>query len=184
MKLIVDTYAKDGQAAWVFRHMPIIQLHPQAATLALASECVAQEAGNSAFWNFADAIFELQDESKTISQEKILGLVDKEEIDRSTFVECMRESTLMRRVETDFEEVIKMGGTGTPFTVVISPQQRFTFPGMQKYTSLARAIERVLPLIGADTILPPSADHNAASLFDTPPVQNEEVFLLEEGQEE
>lgn len=45
---------------WVYRHLPL-NFHPQAFPAAIASECVAENEGNNAFWNFADTIFENQD---------------------------------------------------------------------------------------------------------------------------
>lgn len=56
MKQILEAY-EDDQVAWVFRHMPIQQLHPQAPRLARASECVADIGGEDAFWTFADELF-------------------------------------------------------------------------------------------------------------------------------
>ena len=42
---------------WVYRHLPL-DFHPQAEPAARASICLGTEAGNEAFWNFADAVFE------------------------------------------------------------------------------------------------------------------------------
>ena len=52
MNQIMDEYGASGQVAWVYRHFPIEQLHPNAAGIALASECVADLGGNDAFWSF------------------------------------------------------------------------------------------------------------------------------------
>jgi protein-disulfide isomerase len=56
MNQIVDTY-EDSRVAWVYRHFPIPQLHPQAPRYARASECVADLEGNEAFWSFTDHVF-------------------------------------------------------------------------------------------------------------------------------
>ena len=50
-----DEYGND--LAWVYRHYPLDQLHPQARPAALASECVAEIGGEEAFWKFADEVF-------------------------------------------------------------------------------------------------------------------------------
>ena len=57
LKRLVDEY--DGRVAWVYRHYPLEQLHPNAPLLAEASECVAQIKGNDAFWEFIDRYFAL-----------------------------------------------------------------------------------------------------------------------------
>src|SRR3989344_5863622 len=52
----------NGQIAWVYRHLPLESLHPEARPAALASECIAEQLGNDGFWKFADRIF--ADQSK------------------------------------------------------------------------------------------------------------------------
>ena len=52
---VLDEYGND--AAWVYRHFPLDQLHPQARPAAVASECVYEIGGDEAFWQFADKVF-------------------------------------------------------------------------------------------------------------------------------
>ena len=44
----------DSEVAWVYRHFPLEQLHPNAPVIALASECVAALGDSDSFWAFAD----------------------------------------------------------------------------------------------------------------------------------
>ena len=48
----------NGKIAWVYRHLPLYQIHPQAEPAANASECIAEQLGNEAFWQFANTIFQ------------------------------------------------------------------------------------------------------------------------------
>ena len=56
MKQVTNNYDA-SEVAWVYRHFPIPQLHPQAPRLARASECAADLGGQEAFWTFADEVF-------------------------------------------------------------------------------------------------------------------------------
>lgn len=56
MQEIMKTYGKDNKVVWVMRHLPLTQLHPDAANKAEASECVAEIGGNEKFWSFVDAL--------------------------------------------------------------------------------------------------------------------------------
>jgi len=51
---LIDDYK---EAAWVYRHYPLDQLHPNARRAAEASECVTELGGNDAFWKFTDEIY-------------------------------------------------------------------------------------------------------------------------------
>jgi protein-disulfide isomerase len=53
MNAIVKKYPPT-EVAWVYRHFPLEQLHPEAETVAVAAECVAKLEGNEGFWKFAD----------------------------------------------------------------------------------------------------------------------------------
>jgi protein-disulfide isomerase len=56
MQEVMKTYGKDKKVTWVMRHLPLTQLHPDAANKAEASECVAELGGNDKFWSFVDAL--------------------------------------------------------------------------------------------------------------------------------
>jgi len=49
--------SQNDDVAWVYRHFPLDQLHPNARTVAQISECVANLGGNEAFWTFTDGYF-------------------------------------------------------------------------------------------------------------------------------
>ncbi len=51
---IMKDYSKDVR--WVFRHMPVDELHPDARTKAEASECIGGLSGADAFWKYVDTL--------------------------------------------------------------------------------------------------------------------------------
>jgi protein-disulfide isomerase len=46
-----------GKVAWVYRHYPIPQLHPNAPKKAEEAECAWEMGGNDGFWKYADKVF-------------------------------------------------------------------------------------------------------------------------------
>ena len=50
---------EDGDVAWIYRHYPIPQLHPNAPKKAEETECAFDQKGNEGFWAYADKVFEL-----------------------------------------------------------------------------------------------------------------------------
>ena len=57
MKQLLDNR---DDVAWVYRHLPLEQIHPQARGVANVAECVGEDGQNSeAFWLFTDAYFNL-----------------------------------------------------------------------------------------------------------------------------
>lgn len=47
----------DLGVVWVYRNLPLSSIHPGARPAAIAAECIAEHAGNDAFWSFTDTIF-------------------------------------------------------------------------------------------------------------------------------
>lgn len=57
VKPVIDQILADHpEYAFVYRQSPIVQLHPWAGYKAQASECVFQEDGPTAFWNFLNIV--------------------------------------------------------------------------------------------------------------------------------
>jgi protein-disulfide isomerase len=60
---VVEKLLRDfPQAHYVFETFPLVNIHPQAFKAAAFGECVAQLAGNDAFFKYADSIFAAQNE--------------------------------------------------------------------------------------------------------------------------
>jgi protein-disulfide isomerase len=45
---------------WVYRNFPLVQIHSEAHSAAVAAECAAEIGGNNAFWSMADLLFQNQ----------------------------------------------------------------------------------------------------------------------------
>lgn len=182
MKRLIEFYGKEGKIAWVFRHIPLVQLHPQAPLHALASECVAKEGGNDAFWLYADSLFELITPETVVDAAQLTELAEKVGVPRAAFVSCMRSNELMAEVERDFQEAVDAGATASPFTVVMTPYQRLSLEGEQPFRVLAGAVQASLHALDTTELQPPSAAEPASTFFSDEFVEfNDEETLQEKN---
>ena len=161
LRALMRVFGPSGKVAIVFRHMPFVQLHPEAPMYALASECVAQEVGNAGFWKFADALFEVSDPLKAQSAAELVLLAEKAGATRQTFVSCMRSNELMAVVEKQFNEEIEAGVKGSPFTIVDDENGRTSLEGAQTLRSLAESIQMTLRIMSIDELASPSESENS-----------------------
>lgn len=136
----------NGQVAWVYRHFPLEQLHPQAAAVALAAECVGVEAGNEAFWNFSDSYFEARGaRDATPHGELIPRLVTETGVSESAFTTCFENGTYSKDVQEDMANAVATGGRGTPWSIVIGPDgSTYSVNGAQTKQTLLQIISAAL----------------------------------------
>jgi protein-disulfide isomerase len=61
MHATLKSLTEGGQIVWVFRSFPLTNIHPVAMDAAVAAECASQQ---GKFWQYADALFEKQEQLK------------------------------------------------------------------------------------------------------------------------
>lgn len=118
LKRIVDE--SDGRIKWEYRHLPLAN-HRNAVPAAYAAECVARLKGNEAFWNFLDHAFQNQ---QTLSEDFYQAYAEEIGISKEAFVSCTADSEIHEIVSEDRRAAAYLGGSGTPFSVVIFPDGR------------------------------------------------------------
>ncbi len=160
MESLLRIYGHEGEVAWVFRHMPFVQLHPESPMYALASECVADSAGNEGFWKFANTLFEKADPLNPVNAGDLVALAENAGADRQNFVTCMRSNKLMERVTMDFDEAMVAGGKGTPFTIVDIKGKRESFKGAEKLRVLALFVQNAIRTMKIDKVERPGGVTN------------------------
>jgi protein-disulfide isomerase len=140
MHRIVNEYGKDGQVAWVYRHFPLDQLHPDARTKAESTECAASLAGNQVFWNYLDALFERNETAADLP-----SIAAEVGIDQTAFSACVSEKRFAARVKADGDAAFAAGGRGTPYSVILTRDGE-TFPvnGAQPYEVVKQIIDTLL----------------------------------------
>lgn len=150
MKKIVAEYGPSSKVAWVFRHFPIPQLHPNAPKISEAAECVAELGGNDAFWKFSDAVFgaKIVDPEKKIVEftdmAKIPGFAKAAGVDEKAFNDCLSSGKYTKFVSDSIVAAQKAGGRGTPYPIIIAGDQFAALAGAEPYESVKAQIDALL----------------------------------------
>ena len=114
MQQIMKDYG--NKVAWIYRHYPL-SFHTKAQGTAEASECVAEIAGNDAFWKFSDLVFERMPD---LELSQLPDLVSELGYDVTKFNKCLNSQKYKNLVTKQLEEGTKAGIQGTPGTVIIT----------------------------------------------------------------
>lgn len=118
MKEILSSYG--NRVAWVYRHLPIQQLHAKAMKEAEATECVAELGGNQAFWNYLDKIFEATNSNDSLDPAELPRLAAAVGVDVDDFNSCLSSGKYNEAIMKSIEEAYSAGARGTPYSVIIS----------------------------------------------------------------
>jgi len=145
MNQIIDEYGKSGNVAWVYRHFPLAQLHPKAPREAEASECAAELGGNDAFWKYTNQIFNETPSNNGLDQARLPEIAEEIGLDRNSFGECLESGRTQKIVQKHYEDAIKSGGQGTPYSVIITKQGGvFPFSGALPFESVKNLIDQAI----------------------------------------
>lgn len=140
MQRIIDEY---DEVRWVYRHFPLTSIHPEARTLALASECASDE---GKFWEFLDEVFE-QQQTLTVDDAGLTELADAVGIkNTSKFLGCVSSEKYADRVLDDTNDAIGAGAAGTPYTIILNEDGEAMMPlhGSQSFESVEARIKDLL----------------------------------------
>ena len=144
MSEVMSEY-QDGEVAWVYRHLPLASIHPNATGVAVASECVAELGGNDAFWSFTDGYFDATATPGADIAELIPELVVAAGVDQAAFTECFESERHVASVQEDLDNAIATGGSGTPWSILIGPTGKtYELSGALPKSSIMQMIQVTL----------------------------------------
>ncbi|OGG78129.1 hypothetical protein A3A36_01190 [Candidatus Kaiserbacteria bacterium RIFCSPLOWO2_01_FULL_52_12b] len=140
---IIANAGTKGKVAWVYREFPLIEIHPNALSHARAAECVAQVAGNDAFWKFASALFANQpvDPSRYGELAASIGIVG------DSFATCYSAapSTMTARIMADRQNALDIGAKGTPYSLIlVDGKPPVVMNGAYSYDAVKQLIDQAL----------------------------------------
>lgn len=148
MNRIMAEYGESGDVAWVYRHMPLQQLHPNAPEIAAAAECVGSLGGDEAFWNFTDEIFDNRGSNDPTNMVQLPTYAETAGVSPEAYNECVEEGRFTDRVDGQLQDALDAGARGTPHTFVMVGDQQAAINGAQPYENVRQIIENLLRQIG------------------------------------
>jgi Na+/H+ antiporter NhaA len=120
-----------GDVRYVWRHLPLRDVHPEAELAAEAAEAAARQ---GAFWEMHDRLFDHQDE---LSARDLIGHAAALGLDTERFAADLRKHVGMAHVNQDVDSADLSGVSGTP-TFFINGKRHY---GAYDIESLSRAVK-------------------------------------------
>lgn len=106
LKNVLATMGND--VLFVFRHMPLTQIHPMAQ---LAAEAAEAAGAQGKFWPMHDAIYENQD---LLSPSLLTRLAHRLGLDMQRFADDVNSHRFVPKAKEDFMSAVRSGAAGTP----------------------------------------------------------------------
>jgi len=151
MNQLMRDYGESGKIAWVYRHMPLEQLHPNAPKIAEAAECVAKLGGNDAFWKFSDRVFNEKTTRDLTVMSRITEYATDAGADKEKFENCYASGEMAEKVAASVQEGAAAGVRGTPHTFVIVGDDKTTINGAQPYSVVKQITDGLLQQLEGGT---------------------------------
>ncbi len=105
---LLKKFVDSGLVRYVFRHLPLEQLHPSAVKAATSSECARQQ---GKFWEMHDRLFENQ---KSLALSDLVNYAKSLGLDEAKFQVCMADGAATASVRADLAEAERLNLTATP----------------------------------------------------------------------
>lgn len=144
MHKIMNNYGKDGDVAWVYRHLPLPQLHQKAQRESEALACAAQVGGNENFWKYADGLYAITPSNDGLEDTQLFTIAKNVGLDAGAFKDCVDNGKAKKRVDADVEEANALGINGTPQSFILFGDQQIPIEGAQPYEVIKQLIDQLL----------------------------------------
>jgi len=146
LPLIQENYIDTGKIKFVYKDLPLDNLHPNARSAHIAAEC-ADEKGK--FWEYHDVLFQKQAEWQRLPSSDLDITLSQFAVDlgmqAASFESCMESQDIADEVNQDTLEAVRYGATGTPTFFIGTEKDGFIkLVGAQPYATFQRAIDEQL----------------------------------------
>ena len=141
-----ENYIETGKIKFVYRDLPLDNLHPNARPAHIAAEC-ADEQGK--FWGYHDILFEKQSEWQRLAaadlQITMAEYANDLGLEKASFESCMQSDEIADEVNKDYLDGTSYGATGTPTFFIGNEKDGFIkLVGAQPYSAFQAEIDKQL----------------------------------------
>jgi protein-disulfide isomerase len=143
MRRIIASEGTGGEVAWIYRQFPLSEIHPDALRHAEAAECIAQAAGNAAFWDFAKQLFENQPASTA----EYGTYAERIGVSNDAFASCSASvpKEIDEHIQADRQNALLMGARGTPYSlIIVAGKPPVVMAGAYPYGAVKELIDEAL----------------------------------------
>ena len=140
---IISNEGANGKVALVYREFPLAEIHPHALSHARAAECIAEVAGNDAFWKFANLLFKNQ----PVNPVKYGELASASGVFGNDFATCFASAstTIEARIMADRQNALDMGADGTPYSLIlVAGKPPIVMNGGYSYDAVKQLVDEAL----------------------------------------
>ncbi len=144
LEIVEAEYVTTGSVAIVYRNFPLDSLHPKSRAEHLATECVNEIGGLDKYWQFVDKIFEITPSNNGLDLAKLNEVAQTLGIDTEVFESCLATKKYASEIQASVDEAIALGVPGTPFFVLVTPDQNIPVFGGVPAENLSAALDLLL----------------------------------------
>lgn len=126
--------AYPGKVRFVYRHLPLTQIHPQAMPASEAAMCAGEQ---NAYWQFHERLFTNQD---SLGDALYTQLATDLGLDLTAFQECRDTHKYQAQIQADMDFAIGLGVQSTPTFFI----NGLAMVGAQPLSSFTQLIEKEL----------------------------------------
>lgn len=144
----MQEYVKTGKVRYVFRDLPLVQIHPHAFKAAEAANCAGEQ---GKFWEMHNRLFE---NTRALAPANLTQYAQALGLDGAKFAQCLESGRTAAEVRKDMSDAAAAQVGGTPgFIVGIvnpknprDPQVRIfrSFTGAQPYATFKAVLDAAL----------------------------------------
>lgn len=142
MEEVLKTYG--SKVAWVYRPYPLTQLHSKSTKEAEALECAAELGGNTKYWAYVDKIFSVTPSNNGLDAAQLPIIAKQIGLDQAKFQTCLDSGKYASKIQTAISAANAAGAQGTPYSVVVSGDQKIPINGAVDATQLTQLFDQLL----------------------------------------